>query len=230
MIITVKEINGKGVFTELEKWEVKDLNGKPAVMAEEVVSDGRIDITSIESWYNYKSKLGLDYTSVRGEIINSFDNFESLTDNEKMIVCELFAVLDENGNHDTQAIVMHYLSLNMSPDDVNSLVIRNGINHHDRHVESCKERWKNAINVAMVRLKTKDQVDFASFSEKQVTLLKRYGVIGRSFGDDMDGVIDLINSENSFDKIGLAYRGYSGDVERLILELNEILIKGKKVF
>lgn len=225
MLLTAYLISGDALGVDLTSWTSTELGGNPAFKAEDTVSAGYEDISSIENWDSFGSISGKDYAFVRLEIKTLVDaaGYGTLTDNQKKVALQYFVAGGGNDYVDVLYTDAEYKTF------------------YDAHLNNMKvacnlrDEAVHSLAIKKVYIGVLTQVEVAAFVNATVefrTLFLRDFVFGTAYGNSADGILDW--TENTGGCVSVAITGVdigtskftvSGNYRRRIQQDSNIYIR-----
>lgn len=214
---------------DIEEWSIKDLDGKKPflyVKNDDEIPFGYQDISSIVNWVKFGGNTKLDYLAIQREIKEIINNsvWDSLTIEERDLAIDWYAIVDYE-----EVVIYLMVEKEMPEAEARMFVLKKWHNHHNRMVESCKERW-NAVkyNVGAF-LRTIDAEHLFNIVSPLIYSFTETVIFGKNYGDHTDGLMDFIESTNFYENSGLKEQNYQlnfGTYEIFISELKKVLVDG----
>jgi len=208
-------------------------------IAADVLPAGYDDITSIENWDKYGLLVLNDYLAVRQEIHEVFSNPAKLWANcsaaERDLIISYYVYKDAgDGVADTDKVT-HLITTGQVVDAAEgaTFLINSWNNFNEKNRADLNRRW---VFVKPVVLKYLTIADAENLFETVKVLLSDMIMIGRLGigyglgGDNENGILNYVNSDEQFDGTGMEFDGYTlktGTWAEFKTEINDVLEKGK---
>jgi hypothetical protein len=201
------------IKTNLTTGEVTDNN----YIALDVLTAEYNDISSIENWHTYGMMVLNDYLSVRKEIYNIFIDPAKLwvncTNKERDIIIAYYVYKDNgDGAVDTEKVT-HLLTTGQVADipSASTFLINSWNNFNKKNINDLKSRW---FYVKPIVLKYLTIADAENLFETVKGLVSDMFIIGRLGigyglgGDNENGLMNYVVSDEQFDGTGMEFDGY----------------------
>jgi len=190
MLITAYLINGQSVGVDLSSWLTEDLNGNPAFKAEDSVSEGYADITSITSWDRFGLDTGKDFKVIKYQIylLRIALGYENLSLEEQIITNKWFASGVEyiNAQVPTSEQKIYFTEF-----------FKPG-------ADGARQQRDVAVSSYMMQLVYTGQFDYlvlCDLIQNARSLRTEYlrdGVTGIGYGDAVDGVVNYTKNDGGY--------------------------------
>lgn len=214
---------------DVKEWDSKVLNGYSAFLyidGEDTIPIGYNDISSIVNWSEFGENTKLDYLAVQREIrgIVGSSIWDELLIEEKDLAIDWYAITNYE-----EVIMYLMIEKEMTESQARMLILKRWYEHHNKMVESCRERW-NAVkyNVGAF-LRTVDAEHLFLIASPLIYSFTETVIFGKNYGDYTDGLMDFIESTNGYFENGLREQNYPlnfGTYEIFISELKKVLVDG----
>lgn len=185
-------LNGKIINVEIFNWDSSDLNGNPPWIINDIIHPNYSDITSIINWDSIGFDLK-DYEYVRTRIKEIVTNlgFNSLSQNEKLIVSKHFVVNKED--RDTvmsEEEQIYYWNV----------LIENS--------QDCRfKRWEYAKKYISYKLSPLNSSDLAKSTSELCSDYINYNIITKT-KDGISGLFDYLKGEGDYINNGYPSKVY----------------------
>lgn len=185
-------LNGKIINVEIFNWDSSDLNGNPPWIINDTIQPNYSDITSIINWDAIGFDLK-DYEYVRTRIKEIVTNlgFNSLSQNEKLIVSKHFVVNKED--RDTvmsEEEQIYYWNV----------LIENS--------QDCRfKRWEYAKKYISYKLSPLNSSDLAKSTSELCSDYINYNIITKT-KDGISGLFDYLKGEGDYINNGYPSKVY----------------------
>jgi hypothetical protein len=222
-------INGQTVGVDLPSWNSEDLNGNEpfmSIISGDTIPTGYMDISSIIHWNQFGNIVSTDYLSIKSQIKELCDlkGWSNLSDAEKDLSIQYYCYEDS-----IDAVIYLMTVKGMTQEQAQGYLMVMWHKHHGGVMNTCKQRWYYVKFIVPQYLDFLDAEDLLNNIESLVTLLNDIGRQGINYGDKKEGIMDYIESTNSYVGKGLRESGYSlliGTWDEFILELKNVLVEG----
>jgi len=223
------QINGQTIGTELTGWSEHELNGNEPfiiIFDEDPISEGYVDISTIENWDRFGITTGNDYLVTKDQIkkIMLEKNWTGLTSQEKDLCIKYYALPDFE-----QPAIYLMMEQGMSQAQAQQTIIINWHVHHRKLLEVCRERWFYVKLVVASYLNFYDAEELMDLTNPLIFNFIECGRFGKEYGDQRSGLLDFIISKHDFDGQGLREQNYElnfGDYDELIDNMVKVLLHG----
>lgn len=223
----VYDVWNKICGVDIDNWNDSDLNNnKPFKLSGLTTNNNYTDITSILNWSIFGNFVLNDYCATRyeiREIVNDI-GWNSLTDHDKNIVIDYYA-------YTSSTDVINYL-INVSAytiNDASQFILNKWHIHHKSLLNSCIQRWYYAKLIPLKYLSFNDSQNFINILESLIFTYTNIGRLGINYGDSIDGIMDYIESTNTYQNNGLIECGFillNGTWNEFISDLKNVFIYG----
>lgn len=180
------------------------LNGKLPYLYQEEIPENYIDITSIENWHKYGKNVG-DFMFIKYRIKELLDEklWVNLTDSEKLICIDYY-------NYEPSKAIYFLLTSGIcTSNNVKEYLLIKWQTYHNNVLECCKERWEKGKFIASAYLSYYDSEDLYENARSLIHSYTEIGRFGLNYGDNLDGIMDFIESTNSYQSTGLSSKQYT---------------------
>lgn len=202
--------------------------GKPirVLYDDENIPEGFVDVTSIMNWDRLNNQLDVDHMSIKNGIVDIVKsiNWSGLTNTEKDIVIKYFAYDDES-----DPFLYLVYDKGYTAEQAKMFLVKSWHKHHEQLIVSYKKRWNYAKLTVATFLSFIDGQDLFNTVNNLIYSYSELGVLGRSYGDGSDGLLDFIESKENFIGNGLRekdYDIYQNNWDFFINELKNVLVFG----
>lgn len=227
--IIAYQINGQTVGVDLLSWLNTDLKGNEpfrCIPKNEDIPSGYVDISSIENYDKFGLNVSSDHMSIKKGIVEIVQEkkWSGLTNNEKDIVIKYYAYDDE-----VDPFLYLVYEKGMSFDEARLFLVKSWHTHHGLLIDCYRQRWFDVKYVVGKYLSIADAQDLFKYANLLIYSYTEAGVVGRNYGDNVDGLLDFVESTNGFENNGLRERGYiifGNNWEIFIQELINVLVFG----
>ena len=222
------------VKTNLKTGEVTDVN----YIAADVLPAEYDDVSSIENWHKFGLFVVNDYLAVRKEIYEMFldptKGWANCTVAERDIIISYYVYKDAgDGVADTDKVT-HLLTTGQVGDvpSAATFLINSWNNFNEKNRANLNYRW---IFVKPIVLKYLTIADAENLFETVKVLVSDMLLIGRLGigyglgGDNENGILNYVMSDNQFDGTGMEFDGYNlkmGTWETFKTEIRNVLENG----
>lgn len=223
------QISGQTVGIDLFSWVDSDLNGNEPfkiINSGDTIPDGFINISSIENWNKFGDGVANDYFVYKSEIKTLVGEigWTGLTNNEKDLAIKYYSYPDM-----TEAITYLMTTKGMTQAQAQGYVLSAWHKHHGNITLSCRQRWYYAKFVVPQYLSFVDAEDLLNIVEPLVFAYHDMGRLGINYGDKKDGIMDYIESTNTYFGQGLKENNYTllmGTWEEFIIAMKNVFVFG----
>lgn len=150
--------------------------------------------------------------------------WNNLTNDEKDLAIKYYSYPD------SISAVIYLMSVKgMSQAQAQGFLLLQWHRHHGGVLNSCKQRWYYVKFIVPQFLSFVDSDDLLNTIEPLIATLNNIGRQGISYGDNRDGIMDYVESTNSFTNQGLRESGYilvNGNYDVFISKIKDVLING----
>jgi hypothetical protein len=222
------QINGLAVGIDLIQWDSADLNGNQPfklILSGTTIPVGYTDISSIINWNKFGCMVANDYLVCKNEIkeICLIRGWSNLTNTEKDLSIQYYSYPD------TTSAVIFLMGKGYSQAQAQGYVLQQWHRHHGNLINACKQRWYYAKFIVPQFLSFADSEDLLNTVEPLVFAYNDMGRLGINYGDKKNGIMDYIESTNSFQNQGLKENNYTllqGTWNDLILAMKNVFVEG----
>jgi len=223
------QISGQTIGIDIGTWNDSDLNGNSPylmILSGQTIPNGYVNISSIVNWDRFGVTIANDYLVVKFEIkdLCVSKGWNNLTNDEKDLAIKYYSYPDF-----TSAVIYLMTVKGMSQPNAQGFLLLQWHRHHGGVLNSCKQRWYYVKFVVPKFLSFLDSDDLLNSIEPLIATLNNIGRQGINYGDNKDGIMDYVESTNSFTGQGLRQAGYTllyGDYDIFIAEIKDVLING----
>jgi hypothetical protein len=223
------QISGQTVGVDLTSWSNVNLNGNSAfiiINSGQTIPNNYVNISSITNWHLYGGIISNDYLVYKNCIKSIVEKigWSGLTNVEKDLAIQYFAYPDA-----TSAVIYLMTTKGYTQQQAQYFVLEQWHKHHGNLIEACKQRWYYAKLVVPMFLNFSDSEDLLNTVEPLVFAYNDMGRLGINYGDKKDGIMDYIESTNSFSIQGLKENYYTlitGTWEIFINAMVNVFVEG----
>ena len=220
-------INGQVVGVDLQQWNIPNDQPPFKIINSDTVPSGYTDISTIIYWDKFGSEYVNDYLVCKDQIrILVDDNFTGLTSTEKDIAIQYYAFPDA-----TQVVMYLMMEKGMSQQEAQYFIIQQWHKNHKGVIDACAQRWYYVKFIAPMFLSFSDCEDL--FGNPVVlsllAQLNELGLVGIPYGDEKDGIMNFVESTNSYVGKGLKEMGYTlqqGTWDDFIGAIHNVMVEG----
>jgi len=220
-------LNNQIIGEDKKSWREDDLNGNISfIISNNIYESNYHNITSIENWNNYGIISGCDHMQVKQGIVGILEEitWSSLTSIEKDITINYFAYQDE-----IDPFLYLVYEKGMSFDDAKKYLVKSWHSHHKLLIDCYRERWYQVKLIVATYLSFADAQDLFNHANLLIYSYTEAGIVGKNYNDNIDGLLDFIESTNGYTNNGLRekqYNVYNNDWDIFINKLKDILVYG----
>jgi hypothetical protein len=222
------QINGQTIGKDIFSWE-GDLNGnKPfkIIVSGETIPNGYADISNISTWHQFGNQVANDYlvykNAIKELVIET--GWSNLTNTEKDLTIQYYAY-----DNPTDAVIYLMTTKGMTQQQAQGYLLLQWHKHHCGVVNTCKQRWYYVKFTVPQYLSFTYSEDLLNTIEPLIFSLNDMGRQGINYGDKKEGIMDYIESTNSFEGQGLRQSGYTllqGTWDDFISQIKNVLVDG----
>lgn len=222
-------INGQIVGIDLQQWNIPDGNSAFIIInSGDTAPSGYTNITSIINWYMFGNTCANDYLVCKDQIkLLVDDNWSGLTSAEKDIAIQYYTLPDDI----TQVVIYLMTEKGMSQQEAQYFIIQQWHKNHKGVIDACAQRWYYVKFIAPQFLSFVDCEDLFGDSVVLSLLaqLNELGLVGIPYGDEKDGIMNFVESTNSYVGKGLKEKGYTlqqGTWDEFIGAIHNVMVDG----
>lgn len=202
-------ISGQTVGIDLNSWSDLDLNGNKAfkiLYSGQTMPVNYVDVSSISNWSKYGDLVSNDYLVYKNAIKDIVDGvgWTGLTNAEKDLAIQYYAY-----SNATNAVIHLMTTKGYTQPQAQYFMLEQWHKHHGNLINTCKQRWYYAKLVVPMYLNFNDSEDLLNTVEPLVFAYNDMGRLGINYGDKKDGIMDFIESTNTFLDQGLKENNYT---------------------
>ena len=182
------QISGQTVGIDIETWQTADLNGNAPfkiILSGQTMPSGYTNIDTIVNWDRFALAIANDYSVVKFGVKEMAEEtgWTGLTNTEKDLCVKYYAYPDT-----TTAVIYLMTTKGWSQAQASGFVLQSWHKHHLKNIVAYSQRWNYA------------KLTVLSYIE--------VGILGWTYNDFQDGIVDYIYSTHGFTGQGLEENGY----------------------
>jgi hypothetical protein len=223
------QISGQTLGVDLNSWSDSDLNGNKTfiiVYSGQTFPQNYVNISSISNWSIYGELVSNDYLVYKNAIKDIVDEigWSGLTNIEKDLSIQYYAYPNA-----TNAVIHLMTTKGYTQPQAQYFMLEQWHKHHGNLINACKQRWYYAKLVVPMYLNFNDSEDLLNTVEPLIFAYNDMGRLGINYGDKKDGIMDFIESTNTFLDQGLKENNYTllaGTWTDFIIAMKNVFVEG----
>lgn len=221
-------LDGSILGINLTSWNSSDLNGMvPFKIIEELddVDSNYADISSVKNWDAFGLNLTNDYLSLKSEIKSLVisQTWSNLSDEEKYIAIKYYAYTS------SVSAIVFLMSKGMTMQEAQVYLTQEWHKHHYKLLESCRQRWYYVKLIVATYLPFNDAENLFDTARELIYSFTESSRIGINYGDKKSGLMDYVESTNSYVGNGLKESGFTlqyGTWDEFIIAIKNVIVYG----
>lgn len=228
-ILLAYKLDTRVIGVDMDGWNDNDLNGNKPFMVindNETIPTNYESINTIENWVKYGQPLVNDYlvlkTTIKELVVTK--TWNSLTNVEKDYAIQFYSYPTIQ-----DAVIYLMTAKGYTQEYAQFIILQQWHKHHGRLIASCKQRWYYVKLIVPMYLSFNDAEDLLDTIEPLIFVYNDMGRLGVNYGDKKDGIMDYIESTNTFFSQGLKENNYIlliGTWNDFINALKNVLVYG----
>ena len=202
------QISGQTVGIDIDVWQTADLNGNlpfQIILSGQTMPSGYTNIDTIANWDRFAQAIANDYSVVKFAIKEMAEEtgWTGLTNTEKDLCIKYYAYPDT-----TTAVIYLMTTKGWSQAQASGFVLQSWHKHHLKNIVAYTQRWNYAKLTVLSFISREDGEDLFNTVKSLIDLYIEVGILGWTYNDFQDGIVDYIYSTHGFTGQGLEENGY----------------------